>query len=231
MGVGFAVPSNMIAEIMKRLRKGGEVVRGWLGVSIQKLTEDMADSMGLKVKEGVLVSQVFDGGPAGKGGVKAGNVVIDYNGKHVKTPLELQTAVAWTDPGKSADVTVVRNGKEERLKVTVEKRSEHPEALAHAAVPAEVKDLGIQVGPVTPEAAERFGYKVGQGVLITKVTPSGLGAQSLLEEGMLIIQANRKEIHSVADFTEAMKGVDLAKGVPLLVRMGNNQIFVLIKKQ
>ena len=231
MGVGFAVPSNMVSEIIKRLRKGGEVVRGWLGVSIQKLTEEMADSMGLKVKEGVLVSQVFDGGPAGKGGLKAGDVVVDFNGKPVKTPQELQTAVAWTEPGKSADLTVVRNGKEEHVKITVEKRSEHPEAQAQATAPAEVKDLGIQVGAVTPEAAERFGYKIGGGVLITKVGPQSLGAQAGLEEGMLIIQANRKEIHSVAEFTEAMKNADLAKGVPLLVRMGNNQIFVLIKKQ
>jgi serine protease Do len=231
MGVGFAVPSHMVSEIVKRLRKGGEVVRGWLGVSIQKLTEEMAESMGLKVKEGVLVSQVFDGGPAGKGGLKAGDVIIDYSGKPVKTPLELQTVVAWTEPGKSAEMTVLRNGKEERLKITVEKRSEHPETQAHATAPAEVKDLGIQVGPVTPEAAERFSYKVGGGVLITKVTPSGLGAQAGLEEGMLVIQANRKDVHSVAEFTEAMKGADLAKGVPFLVRMGNNQIFVLIKKQ
>ncbi len=232
MGVGFAVPANMVRDIMKRLLDKGEVVRGWLGVGIQLLSKEMAESMGLETDEGVLVSQVFEGGPADKAGLKTGDAIVKYAGKTVKTPIELQTAVAWTEPGKQADMVVVRGKERKTLRVKVERRSEQPEVAAAApGQPSAVKDLGIEVGPVTDEVADRFGYKRGTGVVITKVEPSGLGALAGLEEGMLILQVAGKKADGVAVFKEALKDVDLAKGVPLLVRVGDRTTFILLKKR
>jgi serine protease Do len=236
MGIGFAVPSNMARDVMNRLREKGEVVRGWLGVSIQNLSKELAGSMGLESAQGALVNEVFAGGPAGKAGVKAGDVIVQYNGKPVKDVIELRTAVAWTEPGKKVDMVVLRGGKRETLSVQMERRGDQPQ-LARGqhgggpGAPAEIKDLGIQVADLTPETAQRYGYEEGQGVLITEADPAGLAAKAGLEPGMLILQVGGKPVRSVAQFKEALQGADSARGIPMLVRAGDRQMFVLIRKR
>jgi serine protease Do len=234
MGVGFAVPIDLAKEVIKQLRETGHVTRGWLGVGIQQLAPDMAKSMNLKTDQGALVSQVFEGGPASKAGIKAGDVVLEYDGKPVKSPSELQNAVAWTKPGSKADVVVLRDGKRLTLKVTVETRAEHPEeaiAGGEAGAPTNLKDLGIEVSNITPEAIQQYGYKPGQGVLITDVDAGGLGAVAGLRPGMLILQVAGQKVTTIAEVREAVSKADLAKGVPMLVRSGDRQMFVLIKKR
>jgi len=232
MGVGFAVPINMAHEVMKRIREKGEVVRGWLGVGIQSISREMADSMKLKDTDGVLVSQVFEGGPADKAGIKTGDIIVEFDGKPVKGPSELQNLVAWTDPGKKVPAVVLRGGKRVSVTIEVEKRGDAAEiAGAEHGAPAEVKDLGIQVSAVTPEAAERFGYRAGQGVLITDVAPDALAARAGLQPGMLILKVGDQKVTTVAEFRAALKDVDLGRGVPLLVRAGDRQVFILLKKR
>jgi len=236
MGIGFAVPSNMARDVMNRLREKGEVVRGWLGVSIQNLSKELAASMGLASAEGALVNEVFADGPAGKAGVRAGDVIVQYNGKPVKDVTELRTVVAWTEPGKKVDMVVLRGGKRETLTVQIERRGDQPQ-LARGqrgggpGAPAEIKDLGIQVADLTPETAQRYGYEEGQGVLITDVDPAGLAAKAGLEPGMLILQVRGKPVRSVAQFKEALQGADSARGIPMLVRAGDRQLFVLLRKR
>ena len=233
MGIGFAVPMEMATEVMKRIREKGTVVRGWLGVGIQPLSKDMADSMNLKSDEGVLVSQVFDDGPAGKAGIRTGDVILEFAGKPVTGAAELQAAVAWTDPGQKVEAVIFRDGKRKTVKVTVETRSDQPEAMAKGAsgAPAKIGDLGMEVSGVTPEAAEQHGYKAGQGVLITDVDPGGLAARARLAPGMLVLQVGGQKVAGVAEFQAALKKADLAKGVPMLVRAEDRQMFVLLKKQ
>jgi serine protease Do len=236
MGIGFAVPSNMARDVMNRLREKGEVVRGWLGVSIQNLSKELAASMGLALAEGALVNEVFADGPAGKAGVKAGDVIVQYNGKPVKDVTELRTAVAWTEPGKKVEMVVLRGGKRETLSVQMERRSDQPQVArgqrgGGPGAPAEIKDLGIQVAGLTPETAQRYGYEEGQGVLITDVAPAGLAAKAGMEPGMLILQVGGKPVRSVAEFQEVMAKANLARGVPFLVRAGDRQLFVLIRKR
>jgi serine protease Do len=231
-GVGFAVPANMVREVMKRIRETGHVTRGWMGVGIQRLTHERAESMNLKADQGVLISQVMEGGPADKAGIKAGDVVLEYAGKPVKTPGELQNTVAWTAPGTKAGVVVLRDGKRHTLTVTVEKRPEQPEALAAApGAPAGFKELGIEVSNVAPEAARQFGYKPGQGVLITDVETGGPGAMAGLRPGMLILQVAGQNVTSVSALREALAKADAAKGIPMQVRAGDRRMFVLLKKR
>ena len=232
MGIGFAVPIDMAREVMKRLREKGTVVRGWLGVGIQLLTKDMAESMKLKDSEGVLVSEVFDDGPADKAGIKVGDVILEFNRKRATGPAELQSAVAWTEPGSQAEVLILRDGKRRTLKVKVEKRSDQPQvARAKPGAPAEIDDLGIEVSAVTDQAADRYGYERGQGVLITKADPGGMGWRAGLREGMLILQVAGKKVTTVAQLTAALTKADLAKGLPMLVREGDRQMFILIKER
>jgi serine protease Do len=226
------VPIDLAHEVMKRIRQTGHVTRGWMGVGIQRLTPELAESMKLKTNQAVLVSQVFEGGPADKAGIKAGDAIVELNGKPIKTPSELQNTVAWLAPGTKVDVAILRDGKRQTLKVTVDKRPEQPEALSAAPdAPANLKDLGIEVGPVTAEAEQRYGYKRGQGVLITDVDPSGTGAAAGLRPGMLILQAAGQKVTSVAELREALGKADPAKGLPLLVRAGDRQMYVFIRKR
>jgi serine protease Do len=233
MGVGFAVPVNLAKEVMKRILETGHVVRGWLGVGIQSLTPEMAETMKLKSNEGALVSQVFEDGPAGKAGLKPGDVIVELGGKPIKGASDLQGLVAWIAPGTKVDVVYRRDGARKTAKVTVEQRSE--EALEAAAETpgalTNLKDLGLEVSNVTAEATQRYGYKPGQGVLITVVDASGLGSMVGLRPGMLILKVGELKVGTVAELKEAMTKVDLVKGVPLLVRSGNSQMFVLMKKR
>ena len=232
MGVGFAVPIDLAKQVMEQIRKHGKVTRGWLGVAIQPLTKDMAESMKLKAEEGALVSQVFEDGPAGKAGIKAGDVILSFNGKPVKDPNSLQEAVAWTPPDSKADVVVLRDGKRLTLKVTVEKRADQPELVrAEEGAPFDLKELGMQVGNLSADEAKTLGYKVGQGVLITEVEDGGVAEAAGLRQGMLVLQVAGQKTTTVAELKAAMKGADLAKGVPMLVRLGDSQRFVLLKKR
>jgi len=232
MGIGFAVPINMAREVMKRLVEEGEVVRGWLGVGIQPLTKELAESMGIQVDKGVLVSQVFEDGPAAEAGIKAGDVILKFGDKETNDANALQSAVAWTKPGTKVDVVLIRNGKRRTVTVEVAKRSEQQVAFARRpGKPAELEELGIEVSAVTPYAEEQYGYKRGQGVLVTRVEPGSLADRAGLEKGMLILQVANKDVKSVADLQRALKGTDLARGLPLLVRAGDRQMFVLIKKR
>jgi serine protease Do len=189
--------------------------------------------MGLESAEGILVSQVFEGGPAGKAGVKAGDVIVGYNGKPVKDVTELRTAVAWTEPGKKVDMVVLRGGKRETLSVQIERRGDQPQLARgqRGGGSAEIEDLRIQVADLTPETAQRYGYEEGQGVLITDVDPAGLAAKAGMEPGMLILQVGGKPVRSVAEFKEAIQAADAARGIPMLVRAGDRQLFVLLKKR
>ena len=232
MGVGFSVPANLASEVMKRIRETGKVVRGWLGVGIQRLTPELAESLKLKTEEGVLISQVFEGGPAAKAGLKAGDVALEYNGKPVKTSYDLQSAVAWTKPGTQGTLVVLRDGKRMTLKVEVEERPSRPEmARAEKGGPTEFKDLGIQVSNLTPAEAKRYGYTMDQGVLIADVAPGSLAAAAGLKRGMLILEVARQKVASVAEFRAAMKKADLAKGIPFLVRAGDRETFVVLRKR
>jgi len=233
MGIGFAVPINMAKDVMKQIRATGHVTRGWLGVAIQRITPDIAKTMNLKTQEGALVSQVLEDGPAAKAGLKTGDVVVEYAGKAVKGPSELQEAVAFTAPDTKVDVVVLREGKRETLKVTVQKRSEQEveETAGQPPGPTELKELGIEVSNLTAERAQRLGYKLGQGVLITGVDPAGLGAMGGLKPGMLLLQAANRKVTSVAELKDALAKADLAVGIPLLVRAGNVQTYIVLKKR
>jgi serine protease Do len=232
MGVGFAVPVNLAREVMNRIRETGHVTRGWLGVSIQRLTPELAESMKLRADQGILVSQVMEGGPAEKAGLKAGDVILEFAGKPVKTPSELQNTVAWIAPGTKVEIVVLRDGKRHSLKVAVETRPAQPESLAAApGAPANLKALGIEVSNVTPEAAQKYGYKSGQGVLIINVEAGGLGALAGLRPGMLILQVERQKVSNVAELREIIAKADIAKGIPMLVRVGDRQMFILLKKR
>jgi serine protease Do len=197
-GIGFAIPSNMAVHIADTLIAHGKVERGWLGVSIQDLTPELAKSFELSSTKGALIAQVIKGGPADKAGLKRGDVVISYDGKDIPDTAALRNSVADTTIGKEVKVTVVRKGERMDLSVEVGSQEKAIELLG-----ASLKDrLGVVVRPVTAKEAQEYGLDEGEGVAIESLEKDGLLAQAGFEVGDIILEINGKAIYGVDSFVE-----------------------------
>ena len=237
-GVGFAVPSNIAHWVSEQLLASGKVKRAYLGVAIQAVNQDLAQQLGVKVHEGVLVSSVQPNTPAAKAGLKAGDVILDFNGASVATPNELQGAVEQAKIGSSVPMIVLRDGKRVTLNVAAEEQPKNF-GLARGSVREEreprsegskFEKLGIEVSDLTDSVAEKLGVKSGEGVVITRVLPDSPAAEAGLASGTVITQANRQPVKSVADLEKAItRSGD--KGVLLLVRDNEASRFVVIRPE
>ncbi|NPB09252.1 MAG: DegQ family serine endoprotease, partial [Thermodesulfobacteria bacterium] len=202
MGIGFAIPINMVKVITKQLIEKGKVVRGWLGVVIQDLNEDLAKSFGLDKPEGALVTEVAEGSPAEKAGLKSGDVIVEYNGKPVHNVAELRTMVALTPPGTKVKLVVIRQGKRKELEVTI---GQQPQTLSLITGEDQLlQKLGLRVQALTPDLAERFGYAPNEGVIIAQVAPGSPAAMAGLAPGMIIVEVNHKRVKTMEEFAQAL---------------------------
>jgi serine protease Do len=195
-GIGFAIPSNMAVHIANILIADGEVERGWLGVSIQDLTPELAKSFGLESTKGALIADVVKGGPADKAGVKPGDVVISYDGKDIADTGVLRNKVADTPKGKEVTLTVVRDGKRVDLTTKIGSQQEAIKLLS-----ASVKDrLGVMVRSVTAEEVEQYALEAQAGVAIESLETDGLLAKAGFEVGDIILEINGRPVRGVEGF-------------------------------
>ena len=239
-GIGFAIPSNQAKWVMQQLIKSGVVQRAWLGVGIEEVSGDLAQQFGVKRHEGVLIADVRPNTPAAKAGFEVGDVVIEFAGKKIRSPRDLQELVERTPIDSKQDVKVLRDGKPVDLQVVVKPL---PTDLAETASASPKRhgsddrsgykheDLGIEVTDLTENNAEKLGFKDYKGVVITEVAPDSIAAEAGLHEGTLIMSVAKKRVENVKQFEEAMKGQDVTKGVLLWVRSNNRNAFVVLKKQ
>ncbi|OCC15891.1 HtrA protease/chaperone protein [Dissulfuribacter thermophilus] len=203
MGIGFAIPINMAKAVMKQLIEKGKVVRGWLGVVIQEVDEDLAKSFGLEKPEGVLVAEVSEDSPAKRGGLKQGDIILQLNGQKVKDAGELRNKIALTPPGTRVRLLVLRDGEKKLLVVKIgEKPGETTVAGVRKGI---LKKLGLSLQDLTPELAEQFGYKEGQGVLVSEVEPGSPAESAGIRAGYLIEEVNRIRVKTVAQCMNALR--------------------------
>lgn len=229
-GIGFSIPSNMVQNVMDQLISKGKVVRGWLGVGIQPLTEELAGKFGVKDGEGVLVNEVFEGDPANKAGIEPGDVIMEVNGKHVDTPSTLARVIAGIFPGEKIEVEVVRNGKRETFTLVLAERKEEAVTTSIPQQPDVV--LGLNVQDLTPDLAERFEIKKDEtGVLITKVEPGSSAEAEGLKEGDLLKEINRKPVKDSQDFEKVISELKENETVLLRILRENRAFFVVLKPQ
>ena len=226
MGIGFAIPINMVKSIEKQLIEKGEVTRGYLGVVIQNMTPELRESFGLKKNEGVLISDVIEGSPAQKAGLKRGDVVIEFNGKKVTDVSQFRNMVALTPPGTKVRIVVIRNGKRKELKVVLGNLKKATLALSSRT--EILKKLGFSVQNLTRELAEQFGYTGEKGVLISQVAPGSPASRAGLEPGMLIMEVNRIPVKNIKEFFKALKKSKKTGKVLLLVYDGEYTRYVLL---
>lgn len=221
-GLGFAIPINLAKWVADQLIAKGKVTRGWLGVVIQEVTPDMAETLG--VKEGVIIAQVMPSSPAEKAGLKVGDVVIAINDERVSSVRDLQLKVMKTPPGKEITLTIVRNGKEEKIRVKVEAM---PEEVKISQAGPEAQDIGLVLRDMTPDEERRAGVK---GVYVSGVVPGSLAYQSGIRPGDIIISVNNR---AVGTKSELMQAIDNARRlgrdkVLLLIRRGDTNLYIVL---
>lgn len=230
-GVGFAIPINMVKTILPTLMKGDKVTRGLLGVVIQEVTSDLAKQFGVTEEKGALVSQVNKGSPAEKAGIKPGDVIVRYDGKTVHDTTHLRNMVAVTAPGKDVKVDVIRDGKPQTFAVSVGKLT------AETAGPATpfgeggdtLKKLGMSVQTLTPDLARQFNDEGQKGAVITDVregTPASLAG---LQEGDLIVEADRQKVATAEDLQKALSQAKDKDTVLLLLKRKGASLFVVLQ--
>ncbi len=224
-GIGFAIPINMAKQVIPQLIKKGTVSRGWLGVSIQPVTEELARSFGLKQAEGALVSEVMAGGPAAKAGIKQGDVITGFAGKTVRDVQQLQRIVADTPVGRKVEVEVFRAGKALKLSLmtgsqeSAEAMQPRPEDIEPAAW------LGLTVEDLPPQMRAR-GIS---GVLVTEVEEGSIAGEAGLQGGDVIVAVNQKRIASISEYLSAIKEAGKKGSVALLVKRGDASIYFALR--
>jgi serine protease Do len=229
-GIGFAIPANMAKGVIKQLKKEGTVTRGWLGVGIQNISDEMAEYYGIKDKNGVLVSRVFPGDPADKAGIRTKDIITEINGKKIKTSRELTRIIAAFHVGQMVNISVLRDGKEKTFKVKIAKRQE--EKLAAGEIPQqEQEDFGIQVSNLTPEIAQKFNIRETKGVVVTDVQSDSQGDNEGFRVGDIIKEINHRSINTVDDYEDAVQKVKKGDTVIMLVKRANSGFFVIKLKK
>jgi serine protease Do len=229
IGLSFAIPVGLVLDVTEQLKHGGRVARGRLGVGIQDVDKNLAESFGLDKPTGALVSFVEEGGPADAGGVKVGDIIVLFDGKEVQTSADLPHIVGLTKPGRKVTVKVMRNGKAKNIKVVVgELDVEGDEAtLASAAAGKPDNRLGLQVAPLDAEIKSR--WQLSGGVQITQVASGSPAAMAKLQAEDVLTLLAGKAVDSLKDFERIVAALPAGKKVPARIVRGGQAGFVAIQ--
>lgn len=221
IGIGFAIPSSTVQKVIAQLEKGGEVVRGWLGVQIQPIGRDMADGLGLTEARGALVAEAQAGSPAAKAGLKAGDAILAVNGKPVRNSRDLARTIAGYEPGSKVKLTVMRAAKEITVDVELGRLAQEakagPAADDAGAPSTALADLGLRLAPAS-EVGQR-----GGGVAVVDVDPSGIAAARGISTGDVLLEVQGHVVTTVADVGDAIKGARAEGRKAVLLRVKSAQ--------
>ena len=225
MGLSFAIPVEVAMEVVGQLKRSGSVSRGWLGVYIQEITLEIAQSFNLSKPVGALVSQVIANSPAEKAGLKAGDVILSFNKKPILDSSDLPPLVGRVPVGSKASVNLLRNGRKVSLDVTIEQLPSDDKPIAAAkSKPASSNRMGVEVVDLDADSMKIL----GRGVLVRKVVAGSPAALSGLAPGDVLLQINRKNVKNVADFRKKVANLPTGRMIPVLVhRQGANQFIVM----
>jgi serine protease Do len=233
MGLSFAIPIELAVDVAKQLKDNGKVSRGWLGVLIQEVTRDLAETFGMKTPHGALVAKVMDDSPAQHAGLQVGDVIVEYNGKKVTHSSSLPPLVGRTPIDKYADVTIIRDHREKTIKVKI---AQLPSEITQAsATPApktpqiEKSALGMSVSPLDQET--RNSLNLNAGVLVMGVDAQGPASSAGIRKGDVISMIDNHGVNSVKEFNSVVDGLEDGKSVAILVQRSNGPVFLAIKPE
>jgi serine protease Do len=226
MGIGFAVPSNIARHVMDELMRTGKISRGFLGVTLQKIDQDLAAALGLEKTEGALVAEIMKDSPADKAGLKQGDVILKYNGQFVTNVATLRNAVSLMTPGSKLKLSIVRNRQPQEITLDI---GSFPSSAVRGETKDEETKLGFSIDNITPDIARQLGVTDDKGVVITKVAPNSPAAWAGLKAGTIILAINQQKVLSVDEFYSILKETPPGRPLLLLVKQGNLVRFVSIK--
>lgn len=231
VGIGFAIPVNMVKNILNQLHEKGRVTRGWLGVLIQSVSDDVAQAMELDEATGALVADVIDDSPAVEAGFKRGDVIVEYDGQQVSDNSDLPLMVANTPIGKKVNVEIVRKGNRKVLEVTIaELRDEGSSPVEGNEAQSQESRLGITIQELSSDIVSSMGIdEEVKGVIIARVEPDSPAAIAGLRPADIILEVDGQEVTSITEFVKAAKSMETGKPVLLLVQRGENSIFLTIR--
>ncbi|WBU58148.1 DegQ family serine endoprotease [Paracoccus sediminicola] len=238
IGIGFSMASNVVSTVIDQLQQYGETRRGWLGVKIQGMTPDIAESLGLESERGAMVADVFDG-PASEAGIRSGDVILEFDGNRIEDDRDLVARVAQAPVGEDVDVTILRNGEEEQLSVTLGRRELAEGEIGEDGVAPQGggesgETLGMSLQPLTPEIASELGVSEDQqGVVVSEVDPSSDAADKGVGRGDVITEAGQQPVASVSDLQSSIEEAREAgkRSILLMIRRGGEPRFVALSIQ
>jgi serine protease Do len=229
IGIGFAVPSDNAMVVLDQLKQHGETRRGWLGIKVQSITEDIAETLGVKENQGALISSVTPKGPAATAGIEAGDVVLKFDGKDVTTVRGLPKLVAQTAIGRTVDVELQRKGQKRVVKVTLGRLTEDEttaDGKKGGSTPSETAPsskalIGLSISPLTDELRTKFNIgKSIKGVVVTEVDPQSAVASKNIKVGDVIVEAAQEPVTSLDD---------IAKSIDKIKKIGRKQILLRVE--
>ncbi|HXH09705.1 MAG TPA: DegQ family serine endoprotease [Alphaproteobacteria bacterium] len=225
-GIGFAIPINMAKDLLGQLREKGRVVRGWLGVQVQRVTPELAKSFGLDRERGALVADVMPDTPAARAGIERGDIIVEFNGRKIEEMTDLPRVVANTPPGTEVPVKLLRKGQERVVQVTIAEMQEERMAAAGGTLE---ESLGMTVQELTPEIARSLGVSETKGVVVTNVEDDSPADEAGVRRGDVILEVNQRKIETLKDYRAAIGRMSSADSLLLLIRRGNNVLYVAMK--
>lgn len=229
-GIGFAIPINLANSIFTQLKASGKVVRGWLGVIVQELSPEISASLGLDNTDGALISDIAQGGPAEKAGLQRGDIITEVDGKRIIDMPELPKTIAGYKPDTFATLKVVRDGKEQVLRV---KLGELPEddKVAEAEQPEKKVEgkLGLVVSEVTPQLMRRLRISKKEGIVVTNVISGSSASEAGFKVGDIILEVERENVDSLSDYNKALSSAGDKKNLLFLVKRQNRTVYLALK--
>ena len=227
-GIGFAIPVNIARDLIPQLKEKGRVSRGWLGVYIQRVTPDLAQSFGLDKPKGALVSEVTEGGPAAGTGLEHGDIILEFNGKPVEQFSDLPRMVAVTPPGEKVTLKVLRKGKEKTIKV---KLGELPDDEATVAEGVSGEELGLQLQEITPELAQTHELASDKGLIVTDLDPSGVAAEAGIRRGDIIMEINQSPAYTISEFQKKVGAAKKGEMMLFLIKRRDGSLYIAVEKK
>jgi serine protease Do len=228
-GIGFAIPTNMAQSVMVSLVQYGKVTRGWLGVTIQDINQDLAEAMNLKTIKGALISDVINGSPADEAGLKQGDVIVEVDGKEVESTGKLRNMIATLGAGAQVNLSIIRDGEKVKIELTLDELSARISRAGQAEIEKGALG-GLTLVPLSPSVAKQFEIpsSVHHGVVVTGIQPGGAGHMSGLRTGDVIQEINRRKVNSVEAFRKAYEST--RDRVLLLINRKGNAFYLVLRK-
>lgn len=229
IGLSFAIPVKVVRNVVEQLRNSGSVTRGWLGVSIQDVDKSLAESFGLDKPKGALIAEMEADGPAERGGLQAGDIIVKFNGQEILESSDLPHVVGLAAPGSDARVLVIRNRKSKQLTVTIGSLADDESPTLASSINGNMQGgrLGLVVHKLDQEMRDRSGIKYG--VIVSKVVPEGVAAKAGIQSGDIITSIDSTIINSLANYEQVVSGLKARTSVPVRIIRRGRPVFIGIK--